>query len=463
MFIGREHELKRLNQLFSAKKGKLVCCYGRRRIGKSCLIREFGKGKDIIYIEGLEGESTKQQIRAFLTQLSVCLKNPFLAKLGLHKWDEVFEYLTQNVFNNKKKYILALDELQWLAAGQSKLINQIKVFWDLHWKDQGVMLILCGSVAHFMVKKVIKSKSLYGRIDHEFLIEALTPAEITKLLPNKSDSEILKYLLVFGGVPKYYDVLERNKSFEQNINDLCFCKGGFFTTEFEKVFFSQFKEHQTYKKIVILLSKKNLTLEEVAKALGLSSGGSLKSFFDNLELTGFVGRYNSLNKTGRKNQKYKLLDPFLRFYFTFMQDNISLIQNNRNRNLIREIFHSKMKIWQGFAFEIFCLNNWITIAEVLEVKNLVRHVGPIFSPKLGVQVDLAFERTDDVFSLFEIKYYDAPVEIGIIKEIKKKVERLEINQKFSIEKILVSPFGASKSLKECAFFDHVIDLKMLLK
>jgi hypothetical protein len=350
-----------------------------------------------------------------------------------------------------------------MAAGQSKLVNQIKLYWDLHWKKQGVVLILCGSVAHFMVKKVIRSKALYGRIDHELLVEQLTPHEIKKLIPKKSDSEILKYLLVFGGIPKYYDVIDKSKSFEQNINNLCFTCGGFFTSEFEKVFYSQFKEHQTYKKIVVFLSIENLTLEEIAKKLKLSSGGSLKSYLDNLELTGFITRYQSINKSGQKNQKYKLIDPFIRFYFAFMDKNKSIISSNKGRNLIHEIFKSNLKIWQGFAFEIFCFNNWRVLAKILDIENFIRKVGPIYSVQLGVQVDLAFERTDNVFSLIEIKYYDKPVEISIVKEFSDRLQKLQLDKKFSIEKILISPFGATKSVIDSHFFDYVVDAQDIFK
>ena len=181
MFVGRKYELDKLEDLYGQKTGRLAIVYGRRRIGKSYLLKKFSENKKYLYFEGLEKEKTSNQIKNFIFHLSRQTEEPFLAKTKFSDWNEVFDYLTSKVFKNLPKTILILDEFQWMAAGQSKLINQIKAYWDQHWKAQGVMLALCGSIAHFMVKKVIRSKALYGRIDSDLLIGPLSPINIQQL------------------------------------------------------------------------------------------------------------------------------------------------------------------------------------------------------------------------------------------------------------------------------------------
>ncbi len=457
-FIGRQFELKQLNKLYEEKMGRLLVIYGRRRIGKSELIHQFINNKKSLYLEGLEHEKTISQIKNLTFQLSVQLNQPHLQKTKFENWSTVFDYLTKNVFKKENgKYIFVLDEFQWLAAGQVKLINQIKVYWDQYWKKQGVMLILCGSIAQFMTKKVIRSKALYGRIDYELHLKGLLPFEVKAFLPHKNHSELTRYMLVMNGVPKYYDLVQKNRSFEQNINSLMFQTGGFFVHEFEKVFYSQFKEHRTYKSIVLKLAEKNLSLEEIAQALKIKSGGSLKSYLENLELADFILSYTSIDKKSRKTKKYKLADEFIIFYLKFIYPHLKEIEQNRQQNLFQRYVKPKWGPWLGFAFELFCQKNSLIIAKKLGFDNYVDKIGPLFSKTKGYQFDLVFYRTDKIISLCEIKYHDQPINTTVINEFSEKLKKFTIPRGYTIEKILISFYGPSDALKDSGYFDHFID------
>ncbi len=456
MFIGRQHETSLLEELFNKKDGKLIVIYGRRRIGKSELMHHYLQNKTHLYIDGLEGEHTPKQIENFINQISHQLKNQFLKNTKFKTWFEVFQYLTEHIFNENKKFVLALDEFQWMAAGQSKLINQIKSFWDTYWKKSGVQLILCGSIAHFMVKKVIHSKALYGRIDLEILLEGLTPNEVTKLIPNKDPQEILRYSLIFNGVPKYYEVLDKNLSFEKNLNKHCFSKNSFFFTEIKKIFYSQFKEHSTYKKIAQLLAQKNYTLEELAKKLKISSGGSLKSYLENLELSGFVKSYRNTITQSKKGQKYKLVDPFLKFYYSQILPHENIISNNIGSDIYFRLVKPQINPWMGLAFENFCILNSRKIAILLGIENLTTYSGPVFSPTEGVQFDLVFIRNDKTITLCEIKYHSSPVSTIVVKEFSEKLKKFKAPKGFSIEKVLIASNGVDKNLSELCFFEQII-------
>lgn len=462
MFVGRKQELESLNSSYQEKIGRLIVIYGRRRIGKSELIHHFLQNKNYLYIDGLENERTPAQIRNFVNQLAIQTAKPHLLNTQFKDWFSLFNYLTENVFSSKNKYVLALDELQWMAAGQSKLVHQIKSFWDQHWRKQGVLLILCGSIAHYMIKNVVKSKALYGRIDQQIHLKEMSLSEIHQFLPNKSPQEILRYMLVFGGIPKYYDILKKNISFEKNINKLCFCKDGFFVDEVDKIFYSQFKEHLTYKKIAELLVSKNYTLEEIAKKIKYSSGGSLKGYLDHLEMAGFCRRYQDIFTESRKGQRYKLVDPFLRFYYSQMTPNLNLIMHNQERDLYNQLIKPKINPAMGFAFENFCMNNAETIAQLIGIENLVTAYGSHLSKEAQVQFDLIYIRSDSTLSVCEIKYYNEPVSTQVIREMDRKLSKLIVPRGYSIEKVLITVNGADQPVKDSGFFDKIIKVEDFL-
>ena len=215
MFVGRKNELKILNDAYRSGKSQLVVIYGRRRIGKSSLVKEFSKDKHQFFsFEAIEGEGTPIQIRHFTAQLKKQYDDPILENARFSSWESVFSYLTDRIINRKTAKIIFLDELSWMAAGRSRLVSLLKFYWDNHWKGKKVMLILCGSVASFMVKKVLRSKALYGRITLDLLLKGLLAEDAYALIGRKrSREEALKYLLVFGGVPKYLEDINPNRSF----------------------------------------------------------------------------------------------------------------------------------------------------------------------------------------------------------------------------------------------------------
>jgi len=232
--------LESVEEKYLSSKSELVVIYGRRRIGKSTLINKFAENKKTLKFEGIEGEQSQYQIQNVSEQLIAKTKDPFAGGTLFDRWEIVFSYLTEKIVINKrrkKKLILFFDEIQWMAAGRSKLISIMKYYWDNFWKDNHVMLILCGSIASFMVKKVIRSKALYGRVTLEILLQSLSPSESGLFFANKrSKEEILKYLMILGGVPKYLEEIDLNKSFNQNINRLCFENNSYLVNEISKIF-----------------------------------------------------------------------------------------------------------------------------------------------------------------------------------------------------------------------------------
>jgi uncharacterized protein len=463
MFVGRNEELTELNHLYKAKTSKLAVLYGRRRIGKSFLIEHFCKNKSLIRFEGLEGEETPAQIKSFTNDLIKQINDPILKSVHFKNWIEVFDYLTTYLAKEKTKTILFFDEFQWLAAGHGTLVSLLKKYWDQHWRKENTLIILCGSISSYMVNKVIKSKALYGRIDWEHRLDSLNIAEAYELIKRKrSKEELLQYMLILGGIPRYLESIDVNKSFDQNMNNLFFRKDGLFVNEYEKVFYSQFKEHKIYEKIVMFICEKPKTLEEIAKHLKMPSGGGLKSYLENLKGASFITAYKPYDKFGNtKLIRYKLTDEYLRFYFKFIRPNLAAISvSTKTRNLFNNLTNGSLSIWLGFAFENLCLKDAFFLAEVMGFADKVKSFGPAFSrASQGFQVDLLYLRSDKTITLCEMKYYNKQVDHKIIKDVELKSNLLTIPKGHTLEKALISIHGPNQTLKELDYFHHTIQLE----
>lgn len=466
MFIGRTQELTQLKRLYDAKTSKLVVIYGRRRIGKSTLIEHFMASKDHLHFEGLEGGSTKDQLTQFLYDLSEQVGDPLLKEVKPTSWLPVLDYLTKLFARKKSKTIIFMDEFQWLSVNQNKLVSLIKKVWDIHWSKQNVMLILCGSVCSFMTARVISSKALYGRIHWECCLPPLDAIDAYALLRKKRNpDEVMLYLLTIGGIPKYLNEVALNRSFDQNINALLFTEGGSLVNDYEKVFYSQFREYQTYESIVRLLKNQPLTLAEIAEKLKQSSGGGLKSYLQNLEKASFITSFTPFDKLhDSKLKKYKLTDPYLRFYFKYIEPNRKLIAHNRSRALFTELVKPHWSAWLGYAFENYCLMNAMQLATVMGFESQVTHWGPYFRRgDEGFQIDLIYLRSDKVATLCEMKFHDAPVSVAVVQEVERKCKLLKLPQGVTLEKALISRCGPDAALRSLQYFDHAVEVVDLFK
>lgn len=466
--IGRLGELSLLRGLAKKEAAQLICVHGRRRIGKSYLLENAFDKERILLFEGLENEHTDVQVQQFLKDLARQTENKLLAKAKVSEWTDVLDELSRVLRQGPQKKIVVIDEFQWLATQKGMLVSLFKKYWDQDWSKCNVTMILCGSISSYMVKKVIRSKALYGRINLELNVGPLSFSECTNFLPKRSKEELFRYYLTIGGVPKYWTLLAANKSYEQNIENLFLRKEGYFFSDYGKIFYSQFKEHQNYERIVQMLLERPLNLDEIAKKLKKKSSGSLKSYLDNLCLSGFVIPYVPFNKNEiSKLKKYKVSDEYLRYYFKFIQPNKSLIdRNSMGKPLFQRLVQSKWEVWAGFAFENYCLKNAMILANRMGFDDYVESFGPYFERSRktqkesgGFQVDLVYKRSDKVITVCEISYHQSPIKAQIISKMEEKIKLLTIPRGYTVERALITVGGADEALVESKYFDHILELK----
>ncbi len=419
--------------------------------------------RPMLRFEGLEGERTQAQLSHFMATLKSQTNDPLLRSARFSSWEDAFTFLTDRAILGKKKTILFFDEIQWMAAGRTKLLSLIKYFWDLHWKNANVMVILCGSISTYMTQKVVRSRALYGRITAEIGLRGLAPREAAMMFRGRrSLAEVLQYLLIFGGIPHYLEQIQLSRSFNQNVNRLCFTSYGSMTDEFEKIFYSQFREHRTYLRIAALLKERPLSLQQISQKLKMASGGGLKRYLSNLEQADILHVLRPFRKSPTtKEAKYILIDEYLNFYFKFIRPHSQLIkQNDKNRNLFDRISKESLQPWLGFAFERFSLRHALWLADLMGFGEHVLEAAPYFRrDDRRFQIDLLYQRTDKVITLCEIKYRNKQISTAVVPEVDRKCHLLDLPRGYTLERALISVHGPSAALRETEYFHHFVSLR----
>ncbi len=470
MFVGRIHELNLLEQALASDRAELVILYGRRRVGKSTLlVKAMRKHKGTLFFEALQQTPQKKQIEHFLWQLAQQTQTPLSAA---RDWREAFEVLTYYV--QKGRHCVVLDEFPWMAAGKTELVSLVKFFWDTRWKNNPrLMLVLCGSIAAFMLKHIVHSQALHNRKTLEIKLQPLPAIEAKRFFKGqRSDFEIAKFLMIFGGIPKYLEQIDPSRSLFDNVNRLCFQKHGFFLTELETVFKEQFKVVRNYERIVRTLSQKSCAKEELADLLTMASGGGLTSYIQALEQADFIKTFSpfSVLGKGRKTRRLVLWDEWLRFYFSWVEPHRSIIEMNTEPGLFDRITGGSLDPYFGLCFEQMCIKNLPQLFANLGIDfHQVLGFGPYFSQRTlkkegdeGLQIDLLVCRKGRVLTLVECKFTNEPVGISVIDEVERKVRFLKPLANYTIERVLITAGGATAGLKNNDYFHQIVGLNALL-
>lgn len=439
-FYGRKEELRLLREPNFRPHAQLTVVYGRRRVGKTALIEESYK-KDVLWkFEGLEGVSEKIQLKQFIEQLSEFSGDRDLKQKRVEDWGEAFALLFEKL--KTKRVVVFLDEFQWLVQMKTRTISLFKHFWDNSFsKCKGCRFVLCGSVSSFIVKKIIKSKALYGRVDTELNLQPLKITDIRSFLPQRSEAEVLEFAMTFGGIPKYLLEINPRWSYLQNLNEYAFSQNGYFFQEFQRLFLSHFAKSPHYEKVIETLVNQTLSTDQLAKGCGVSPGGTFSQVLDDLSLAGFIQREQPLDLPGRsKAIRYKLLDEYLNFYFSFIAQNRQAIQ--RGQFEFHQMDPRKLAQWRGYAFERLCRRHSFEIAEFLRFSGIGFKSGSWFRSRgmsgESAQIDLLFQRQDKVLTLCEIKQVQSLSGQKVIRDLGNKVRTLQkYFPAYGIQKVLL--------------------------
>lgn len=414
MLIGRDKEKQILQNALTEEYSQFVAVYGRRRVGKTFLIRESYDYKFTFQFTGAANTSSRKQLARF----RMALKEHGLTDMPkvFANWMTAFSELKRYInLQPEGKKIIFLDELPWMDAPRSGFLSELESFWN-GWASarKDIVFVVCGSATSWMVKKIIKNKGgLHNRLTHRIALKPFSLRLCEELVQSRgiemTRKQILNGYMIFGGVPYYWSLLQKGHSLTQEIDRLIFTNDGDMYDEFSMLYASLFKKPEPYIKIISLLAgkKEGMTRIELINKGGLEDNGALSKILDDLEWCGFIRGYTVIGKQV-KDEIFQLIDHYTLFYYEF-------IHGKRHGKNFWQAMEGKPQYnnWCGRAFERVCLwhtdqiKHKIGISGVLTNEYAWRHVPKNQSAEAkseGVQIDLLLDRSDGIIDLCEIKY-----------------------------------------------------------
>jgi len=451
--IGRQKEINELLRFAESKEAEMMIVYGRRRVGKTYLIRETFKNNFAFYHTGLSPRDIPESnlLRAQLHHFNLTMQFSWQGYEGPDpdNWLDAFALLRRYLDQLPKdqKQVIFIDELPWMATPRSGFLTAFEAFWNGWGAGQSnLYLIVCGSATSWIVDNLIKDYGgLYGRSSHSIYLEQFTLAECEQYEDARgslrSRDEILRGYMIFGGIPYYWKQLDPSLSLSQNIDNLFFSPTGELRKEFDALYSSVFRKPKLYIRTIKALSEKRggLTREEILDKLQMTSGGNITKTLKDLEDSGFIFSYRPLTE---KDDVYMLTDFYTLFYYKFLYGNKNLDptywSNSQNTPSINS--------WQGLTFELVCLIHSMQIRKALQFA-AVQSKMFLYRSKTS-QIDLLFDRADNTVSICEMKYYQEPYNLSAKDDEKLRTRISEMRKYFppktSYKIAFVSPFGIVK-------------------
>ena len=434
--IGRQAEIEILRQTLESEKSEFVAIYGRRRVGKTFLIKELFEANYTFYFTGLAnvgGAKQRANFSAYLTRFFPNAAEEVIPK----DWFKAFRLLIKYLEKSEaKKKVIFIDELPWLDTPKSDFISALENFWNgwaAHRDD--ILLIGCGSATSWMIDSLINNTGgLHNRITKRIHLKPFTINEVELFLNNK-DSHFERYELVqlymaIGGIPFYLEAIDVRKSVAQNIDMLFFSENGLLRTEFPNLFRSLFNKQERHIAIIETLAQKakGLSRKDLAAASGLTNGGRFTRILTELEQCGFIKEYLPFGKK-KKGSLYQLIDQYSLFYLKFIKDSKAVGEGVWMTKFDQPSYRS----WSGYAFENICLYHIKNIKKHLGIASVYKEVSSWrsqHSPK-GAQIDLVLDRRDRVINLCEIKFSESEFSIqkAYAQNLQNKVAAFKMETK----------------------------------
>ena len=412
--IGREKEIETLNYCFNSEQSEFVAVYGRRRVGKTFLIKELFEDKFCFYSTGILDGDKHTQLNAWNNEISR-FGGTGISPAG--NWIDAFDNLNTLILNKhndkSKKKVIFLDEVPWMATMHSDFLAGLDYFWN-RWASsrKDILLIICGSAASWITEKIINNRGgLHNRLTRHIYVAPFTLKECEKYFLSRNIPmtryQIAEAYMIFGGIPYYLSLMNPKYSLYQNVDEMYFSQNAELNNEFDNLFRSLYIDAENYIKVIETLALRGigLTRLDISKNSGVSDGGTLTKILNNLIISGFIREYKAYGKK-KKDSLYQLIDFFTIFDIRF--------RNERKKYStdfwLRFSSTSTYSNWSGITFEKLCLLHLEQIRKKLGISGVLTAVyswkGKFEND--GAQIDLVIDRNDNVINLCEMKFSSKP-------------------------------------------------------
>lgn len=470
--IGRKDEKRALETALASDKAELVAVIGRRRVGKTFLVRSVYGDRIAFEISGLQNGNTEMQLQNFALAVRYAGLDDAIERPK--NWMQAFFELSRLLERraHPEKVVLFFDEFPWLATRRSDFLQGFGFFWNSWAVKKNVVVVICGSAASWMIHKVINDRGgLHNRVTRLLHLAPFNLRETEQLLHARGihypPFQVLEVYLALGGIPMYLELLEAGLSPTENIHRLCFEASGYLRHEFQNLYAALFEHHEAHVAVVRALAAKRqgMTREALLQATKLTDGGAFSKVLEELTLSGFVGRFGAYGKK-KKDAVYRLIDPYSLFYLHFIEE--ALLNPTAD---FRQIAQSQRYLsWAGFSYENVCLTHLHQIKQALGISGVRTSVHTFYAlPEDGLpgaQIDLLIERADRCAHVCEVKFSStpyAPSKAEIDRwRVRQAVFRHHTGYKFHLFNTLITTFGVAGNTAAGAA-DQVLVLEDLFR
>jgi uncharacterized protein len=411
LVIGRDFEVRKMSDFLALQSSELLAIIGRRRVGKTFLIKKVYQNEMAFHITGLQDVSRSLQLANFVEA-----RNQFfhesLAFAKPKNWLSAFAQLKQLMGKpKKKKRVLFFDELPWLASKSNEFLKAFDHFWNTWAIDQNLVVVICGSSASWMITNVINHKGgLHNRVTQKIHLYPFTLSETEKYLLAKGikmpQQSLITLYMATGGVPYYLNEIQKGDTAVQSINRMYFGKKASLKNEFENLYKALFSNYDKHILVIRALASKwmGLTRSEIVEHTKLQTGGAISTILNELETSGFIQSVRPYGKQQRETL-YRLTDEYSLFYIHFIE-----AHHHIENFWIKKYNTQTVKSWQGYAFENVCLKHIEGIKQTLGISGILTSESSFYKRKdkesKGCQIDLLIDRADNAINICEMKFYD---------------------------------------------------------
>jgi uncharacterized protein len=469
ILIGRREEQAILLEALQSDRAEMVAVFGRRRVGKTFLIKQTYQTHIAFELTGLQSTSNKEQLQNFSHQLGIISQSTVPVKTPDNWLDAFFmlaKFLDQQPRDKKK--VVFFDEVPWLAGNKSGFITGLGWFWNSWAETRNIVVVICGSATSWMIQKIVNDRGgLHNRITKRVFLDPFTLTETENYLQSHqifySRYQILQVYMAMGGIPHYLNEIKAGKSATQNINDICFSKHGLLRDEFSRLYAALFANSDNHIAAVRALaqSQQGLTRSAIIHNAQLSEGGNTSRLLEELEQSGFITAYYPFDKR-KKDMLYRLTDEYSLFYLRLIEQNKDSGEDTWNQLGQTPV----AKVWSGYAYENVCLKHLSNIKNALGIAGVYTRASTFFqkgtAEERGAQIDLVLDRNDHIINLFEIKFYNTEF---ILSETDAKALRQQMwtfkektNTKKQLMIVLLTTFGMEHNRHSLGLVEKILTM-----
>ena len=459
MFVNRKEELSLLNKLYKSNKSELLILYGRRRIGKTELIRKFveTKKKTIFFSSDLSSEN--EQLRQFSEVIYNSTKDSFLENNPFLNWESLFKYIFDHISGHTRMIII--DEFPYLCSSNKALPSILQKVWDEKGKDSKIFLVLCGSFMSFMEKEILSVKSpLYGRRTAQLLLEPLKFADMKHFIPNYSINENVYAYSILGGTPAYIAKFNKMSSIEKNVKKEILDKNSFLYREPKFMLMEELREPSIYFSILEAISFGKNRLNDIVQHTGIGRMKIIKY------LSVLIGLYiikRDVPVTEEKPYKsrkgfYKIVDPYFRFWFRFVYPNFSYLEERDIDYVWSKKIKPNIDSFTGLIYEDICLQKVKLLNRMNKLPMKYDRIGRWWNRDNEIDI-LAYNKNS--YLVIECKWRTKRIGINIFNELESKIKLLPPKNKlyygfFSKSGFTEKFIKLSKENRNILLFDYNI-------